>query len=187
MRSGALDGNQGSSNPTGVSVLAYLEHTRAESSEGSVKINVGNHSYNLMRSASTAPFTASTSPGLACRSNAAGGDDCIIAYVPRDSDDNILRVRKFSVTEGSNRYELSWNATTYTPSSSMRTVHAITAWYHSGYFWIAATYWYGGAVSVWRSLSGTSWSLISFDQDKSYVGPSAIPTAHGTNYLVFAR
>ncbi|MDX9720963.1 MAG: hypothetical protein RBU37_09440 [Myxococcota bacterium] len=128
-------------------------------------------------------------PGLVCTNGAAGGYDCLLAYVSAAELDLRVRVRRFSVT-GTGPYTVTWDPWgpyLVSGSSYEGTASRIAAWYSGGQFRLA--YLKSAAnptLIVYKSTTGSMWSWDTTLTDSPVSGPSA-SSRSSSSYLMYVQ
>jgi len=123
-------------------------------------------------------------PGIACKDEAAGGYDCLVAYV--DFDDPTLQVKVFRVEVSAgtpNTYSIEASPQT-TPA---RTGSNITMWHQDGKFWMAvrsATY--QEPMVIYSSATGATntWTSQQTYWSTAVTAPSAASNWQGPNTVI---
>jgi hypothetical protein len=132
-------------------------------------------------------------PAVVCRAGQAGGYDCILAYAYGSQRE--LRVRRFSVTAGATRYELTFEPG---PAHQLEfawaggkfgTGSGVAAYYHDNRFWLAFSdlRYPGQELMLWESTDGAIWTWSYANLGYSAVAPTAVSYWWVNNRLVYAR
>jgi hypothetical protein len=166
------------------SVIAWVNQNRQDDSDDrDIKVSVGYIAHTTLPSPTSLGVKSQVSPGLACKEDAAGGYDCVIAYVDLTDEMHSVQVKRFSVTMGLFKYNLSVDATTRTVAES--TSSPIAAWYNDGKFWLAFRISTGFQnTRIYESSDGATWTQNGSSWGYSNVGPSVASHYTSGNILL---
>jgi len=178
----------------GHSVVAWLNHDNgsdgSSASSNRIYISVGranSNNFHLAEPHDTG-IRSAVGPGLVCRENLNGtAYDCILGYVDITDMSNPIKIARYSVAWGTDRYELTQDSTVYSSAVGGTTANSITLWYLSSAskFYMA----FKGSASLQKvivqsSTDGTSWSTVTSGLADSLTPPSAASMFAGPNNLI---
>jgi hypothetical protein len=178
----------------GRTVTAWTQHDRESESENRrVRVSVGALNAWLVHQSDDLGVKSSVAPGLACRHEQAGGYDCMLAYVDPAAALNWIRIKRFSIVAGSNRYEIA--PETGHKITNLRSGGDLALWYHSGTgrFYLAfralAPTGAGQEVRVYSSADGDggSWSHEASLGTGAAIGPAVSDWNVSNNVVVLVR
>ena len=168
-------------------VLAWVNQNRDDNARSrEIRIAVGYIDNYLLPRATATGIQSNVTPGLACRTNRAAGENCLLAYVDQTDGEQRIRLRRFTPVRNATGYGLNWHPTV-TTFTSASTASRIALWYHDGKWWMAyRTNSPGQWLQVFQSEDSLTWSAL---QPPSYtdVGPTAISYWSGNNVLFYAK
>jgi len=126
--------------------------------------------------------TSIVGPSIACKPDRAWGRDCVVAYVPHDSDEQWVNTTLLDVVFNGVSYDISSVASG--SQKSMKTGSDITLWFqddsNGGRFWMAVRSLDPlQTIQVWNSPGGWFWTY-KFDVGPGLVGPDSVSYTRGT-------
>ena len=172
-----------------------MNHDRTDYSNfdnfNEIYISVGHVNDSTLAIPYQTNIRTSVPPSVSCQENFSGSYDCIMTYVTISDMTNTIKSRRFSVTSGTNNYNITLD-TEYTVSTSAKTASPMALWYISttDTFYLAfRSSETNQNIKVYESnTSGTSWNLVTSNLDYSITGPSAIGVFRGSNnQLVYTK
>ena len=181
------------------SVYAWNEQDRSTfANNWDLRIAIGNTNDWTVGKSYSAGVRSPVGPGVACKSNATGGYDCLVAYTDITDPNDQVRFRRFY------SYGYSWlGHTHYTPffqsgfqtlsssGSTHRTTSDIAVWYSYSKWWVAfrpSSPSNGQAIRVYSSASGAT-GTWSYEKSLTYsnLGPEVATDASSGNRIWLHR
>ena len=170
-------------------VNVWVNQNRLDNSDDrELMVSVGHINHYRLPEPDGFGVRSSVTPGLACKDNAAaGGYDCVVAYVDTSNSYNQVSVRRFINFQSGNRYYALSGSTSLV--SNAYTSERIALWYANGKFWLALRGSSPGqSIAVYSSPDSLTWTAESYNVGTSPIGPSAVGYYTGSiNILVYAN
>jgi hypothetical protein len=130
---------------------------------------------------------STTPPAIACNAFSAGGDDCVVAYVPQGDGLNRVRTRRFWFPQGSTRYNINLDPNIHWVAEGARTAAPPALWFNEGTFYLLLRNERpGNPLDLWESSNGASWSFVQ-TLPETAISLSAPSYVQNAGYVGYAR
>jgi hypothetical protein len=160
----------------------------ANTASNEIWISVGHVDNDTLSIPHKTGFRTAVPPSVVCMEDFYTIYDCVLLYVPIDDLSLQLRARRFYVTQSSNNYSVTFESGSgHLLPAAARTAEPFATWFISSNdtFYLAFRNLASGQqISVYSSLYGSSWSLVTSSLSDALTGPSAATTWRGTNNLL---
>jgi len=185
----------------GATVFAWQENHR-EAALGRIKIAIGAVDDTTLSQPDTIPASSFVAPAIACLPGKLnGGRDCLLAFVNAENDTFDVRVFRFAIRAGSDRWKIDKvnplpprGATIFGRQTSRgetvqvpaNTAADIALWVHGGRFWLAfKSMEPGQGLYVWSTNDPVAviWRYEAM-LPYSAIGPSVVAHAVNDNMMV---
>ena len=183
--------------PSGVSVFAWANGDRTQATSNTdreLHVAIGEIDQNSLPQPDELGLYSSRQPAVACLN--AAPYDCVIAFVDALDPLNTVRVRRFNVSQGTNRYVIGTEpGQPYSipdgAGGTLRSGSRLAMFVQNGFFYLAAREPKAGSpISAFFSADGANWTFAVQVSASTVTGPTTMANYREStlgNYFAYLR